>query len=108
MLVGEPGFWPLFGGGCIVLCKCLFCDFITDLSFLSRDRCFFRFGSIGAFSVSFRLFCFRSDVWALLFSVIFLDAGLCSGWYEYGARVGYSDVTVFAGLGWEVGNDWFF
>ena len=108
MLVGEPGFWPLFGGGCIALCKCLFCDFITDLSFLSRDRCFFRFGSIGALSVSFRLFCFRSDVWSSLFTVIFLDASLCSGWCEYGASVGYSDVIVFVGLGWEVGNDWFF
>ena len=108
VLVGEFGFRLLFGGGCIALCKCLFCDFMTDLSFLSRDRCFFRFGSIGALSVSSRLFCFRSDVWSSLLAVMFLDAGLCSGWYEYGARVGYSDVTVFAGLGWEVGNDCFF
>ena len=47
-------------------------------------------------------------MWSSLFTVIFLDAGLCSGWCEYGASVGYSDVTVFVGLGWEVGNDWFF
>ena len=80
---------------------------MTDLSFLSRDRCFFRFGSIGALSVSFWLFCFGIDAWSSLF-VIFLDVGLCSGWYEYGVSVGYNDVTVFVGLGWEVGNDWFF
>ena len=103
----------LASGHCLVGGVSLFVNaysatFITDLSFLSRDRCFFRFGSIGALSVSSGLFCFRSDVWSSLLVVMFLDAGLCSGWYEYGARVGYSDVTVFAGLGWEVGNDWFF
>ena len=78
MDVGGFGFWLLSGGGCTALCKSLFCDFMTDLSFLSRDRCFFRLGSIGALSVSFWLFCFRADVWLLSFEV-FLDVGLCSG-----------------------------
>ena len=40
--------------------------------------------------------------------MIFLEVGLCSGWCEYGANVGYNDVIVFIGLGGMMGSDCFF